>query len=540
MEFQQFSSDDMSKLENFTKMVSSAKLETKRHQQEGILWCLNKETDPTPVYEGVRGGLIADEMGLGKTMQMIGTILCNPKSSTLIVLPYPLLDQWRKEISRTTGHDALVYHGAVRHAYSKEYVQSRPIVLTTYNTITEKRTTRGTSVPKESLLFSIKWNRIIFDEAHHLRNPSTKTFKSALKITRGVEIRWLLTGTPIQNRKRDFYSLCEMIGIPSEHYKNEEEVKTTIARNFLLKRTKKQVNIEIPDLITHPTKTVEWKNDTERQMSADFHAILSFSYIQHDDSDGDGDDKKTPVRRTQRDTERDIAFLDASSRPSSLPCLMRCRQACVLPKLLESFMRKCQEDGILDQDLTDADLKAALESTSKMDAVVNQVKEIKESQAEKDPKFLIFCHFRGEIDMLKERLTKMDLTVNTLDGRTGKSSREKALTTDNADVLILQIQAGCEGLNLQQYNKVMFVSPHWNPAVEDQAVARAWRLGQKRQVEVFRFEMENHGASSRTIDAYCTKVQEDKREMRKILTAAASAKRVIQQKMPVNPPTVPE
>ena len=84
------------------------------------------------------------------------------------------------------------------------------------------------------------------------------------------------------------------------------------------------------------------------------------------------------------------------------------------------------------------------------------------------------------------------------------------------------------------------MSPHWNPAVEDQAVARAWRLGQKRQVEVFRFEMENHGASSRTIDAYCTKVQEDKREMRKILTAAASAKRVIQQKMPVNPPTVPE
>ena len=534
MEVNEFSADDMKKLSNFTMMVKSAGLMTKKHQQEAILWCLNKETDTTPVYEGVRGGLIADEMGLGKTIQVIGTMLCNPKYNTLIVLPYPLLEQWRKEIKRTTGHDVLVYHGAIRNSYTQEYIKSCPIVLTTYNTIAEKSITKATAVRKECLLYKINWDRIVFDEAHHLRNPSTKMFKAAEKISRGVEIRWLLTGTPIQNRRRDFYSLCEIIGISSKHYKDENEVKTTIASNFLLKRTKKQVNIDIPELITHPTTQVAWKNDTERQLSADFHAILNFSYVSPEE-DADGDNSTNP--RTQRDTNREIAFLDASSRPTTLPCLMRCRQACILPKLLKNFMQKCQEEGILDEDLTDADLKAALEATSKMDAVVNKITEVKSrtntttttTATATTPKFLIFCHFRGEIDLLRERLSDMGMTVNTLDGRTSKVSREQVLTTDNADVLILQIQAGCEGLNLQNYNKVMFVSPHWNPAVEDQAIARAWRLGQKNQVEVFRFEMENHGATSRTIDAYCTKVQEDKREMRKILSGAASGRRIIRK-----------
>jgi hypothetical protein len=104
----------------------------------------------------------------------------------------------------------------------------------------------------------------------------------------------------------------------------------------------------------------------------------------------------------------------------------------------------------------------------------------------------VFCHFRAEIDYLQERLTTAfpSLVVRYLDGRTKESERRQILAPDaDIDVLILQIQTCCEGLNLQQFSEVYFVSPDWNPSVEDQAIARCHRFGQTEPVIVFRFVM---------------------------------------------------
>jgi SNF2 family DNA or RNA helicase len=131
---------------------------------------------------------------------------------------------------------------------------------------------------------------------------------------------------------------------------------------------------------------------------------------------------------------------------------------------------------------------------------------------------LIFCHFREEIDEIATRLRNGGMTtVATFDGRTSNGKRFDILNDKN-EALILQIQTGCEGLNLQEnYSEIYFISPHWNPAIEDQAIARCHRIGQTKPVFVQRFEMcnfikeENQEIDTRTIDNYVGQVQTNKR-----------------------------
>ena len=155
-----------------------------------------------------------------------------------------------------------------------------------------------------------------------------------------------------------------------------------------------------------------------------------------------------------------------------------------------------------------------LSHSSKLNAVVRKILERKDNAKPK----LVFCHYRGEIDALKSKLEKGGLRVETFDGRT-ESARRAHIITGSCDVLILQIQTGCEGLNLQHFSEVYFVSPHWNPAVEDQAVARCHRIGQKLDVHVFRFKMKSFDEENTTvsIDAYIEGVQDTKRGFAKII-----------------------
>ena len=136
---------------------------------------------------------------------------------------------------------------------------------------------------------------------------------------------------------------------------------------------------------------------------------------------------------------------------------------------------------------------------------------IKENQFSGGSK-IVFCHFRSEMDKLEQSLN-VEFRVEKIDGRCSKKQRNKLLLRRDIDVLLIQIQTGCEGLNLQQYNEVYFTSPHWNPAVEDQAIARAHRIGQTKKVKVYRFlSVLKDGCS---LDSYCKLVQEVKRDLQK-------------------------
>ena len=140
--------------------------------------------------------------------------------------------------------------------------------------------------------------------------------------------------------------------------------------------------------------------------------------------------------------------------------MTRARQMCVYPPLIKSG-----------------------NGASKLTEVSNHILERKNNGKRK----LVFCHFRGEIDALKTKLQDQ-MKVSTFDGRTPMKER-KHITNETCDILLMQIQTGCEGLNLQQFSEVYFVSTHWNPAVEDQAIARCHRIGQMKPVSIFRFRM---------------------------------------------------
>jgi len=411
----------MNVIEKYTNFCNSKNIIVKRHQVYGVLWGLQKEL-------GGKGGVLADEMGMGKTLQMIGVMLMNPKRKTLIILPPILIQQWYSEIERICGHRAVVYYGKNRSDLHHS-LENAMIVLTSYETCL-----------RDPHLDSIYWNRIICDEAHHLRNPKTKTYKKIQSLQ--TQIFWCLTGTPIHNSPKDLASLFSLCKIEKVDWKKH------FLQRFQPKNPgdiSKRENVEV----------LEWKNETERKMAKDIHATIPCL--------GFG--------------EKEESFW-GKTKTCTLVTMIRASQMCIFPKMIQSSLLHPEYDEPIPEEYLET-LEYGV--STKLQAVISHILHRKDNGNGK----IVFCHYRLEMQRICEILKKKEV-----DCVGDYSTFLKQKTVTSTPILIMQIRSGCEGLNLQaQFSEVYFVSPNWNPALESQAIGRCFRMGQKKRVEVYRFYM---------------------------------------------------
>jgi len=171
---------------------------------------------------GPKGGFLCDEMGLGKSAQLIATMLGNRKKSTLIVVPKSIITQWANEIGKFAPHLSVhLFDGPKRH------LKEADIVIMPYSLL---------STPEETIIHRHTWDRVILDEAHEIRNKSSRLFKSVCRLK--TDIKWIVTGTPVFNSMNDFVSLCAFLGIEKSLVQG---MTNKIQDIYILRRTKEDL-----------------------------------------------------------------------------------------------------------------------------------------------------------------------------------------------------------------------------------------------------------------------------------------------------------
>ena len=402
------------------------------YQRTGVQWMIERERSP----EGIKGGFLCDEMGLGKTVEVIATMLGNRKNRTLIVAPKTVLTQWRDEIKKFTNRAlrVIVWDGPNR-SKDPNFLGGFEVVVTSYSLL----------IPPTPL-HDIRWDRIVFDEGHEIRNPSSKTHLSAKSLK--ASIRWIVSGTPVFNSIRDFVTLAAVIGIPKNIVQGYTE---GTVKKFVLRRTKEDVSQFNKRLALPPC---EFEN-IELEMNPEERAIYKHVY----------ENSKDTVKALLRTNGQGVAMM-------MLECLLRARQAMIWPQLYFDGMAVKE-----DKDPDEFEGKCA-----KHDTLISLI------ESHPTEKSLVFCQFVGEMNEIQRRCRLSGCETYRLDGSVSREQREERVEefrqTTKAAVFIIQIKAGGVGLNLQEATRVYITSPSWNPATEMQAIARAHRTGQVKKVVV--------------------------------------------------------
>jgi SNF2 family DNA or RNA helicase len=408
-----------------------------KHQLVGIKWMLKREIKGVTVETEfgktkVHGGLQCDDMGLGKTIQTMAIIKNNPVDRTLIVAPLAMLETWQNVAKKSGFKVFTVEDKEWTRLSSSRGLQS--VYVAGYERL----------IASPSLTYG-GFDRIILDEAHKIRNVDGSTAKAMRRIE--AQYRWALTGTPIVNKMRDLVSLFKFIGIKTG-YQNKWDVSyNSLVEKLVIHRSMDSIRKIVDDappvpIIEHVTLDFDTKEEEE------FYRGIQGT-IQH----------------LLHKMKRDIL-----SNTEKFVLLMRLRQLSVHPQTYINAMRR-SDDEYDREDWCGVPTKVA-----------RLKKDLKEEVA-KEHRFLVFCQFVDEMMLIREELEKDGHAVEIYYGGMNQEDRNKALKA-GADVLLIQIQAGGVGLNLQEFDRVIFLSPWWTSALLDQAIARTVRMGQKKVVKV--------------------------------------------------------
>ncbi|WP_122645622.1 DEAD/DEAH box helicase [Enterococcus mediterraneensis] len=402
------------------------------------------------------GGILADEMGLGKTLQTITYLLSEKQEQgqiqVLIVAPASLTYNWQQEIKRFAPDLQAQVVSGNRHEREMLIEEKADIFITSYASM---RQDIDRYQDKEL-------EYLILDEAQMVKNSSTKTAQALRSLK--VPHRFALSGTPIENNLNELWSLFQMIMpgfFPNRLAFREmqaEEIAKMI-KPFILRRDKNTVLQDLPEKI-----------------ETNYYSVLT-------------EDQKRIYLAYLRQMQEQITQMDAATfkknRISILAGLTRLRQICCDPKLfLDDY-----------------------EGTS---GKLEQVKDLITAAKDNDRRILLFSQFTGMLTIIEEELNQMGLECFYLRGSTPPKERIKMVEAFNRgekDVFLISLKAGGTGLNLTGADTVILYDLWWNPAVEEQAAARAHRIGQKKVVEVWRMIAEG------TIEERMDSLQNEKREL---------------------------
>lgn len=405
------------------------------------------------------GACLADDMGLGKTIELIALLLHERSDKrreklapTLLISPMSVVGNWQKEVERfAPSLKVMVHHGADRlmgEIFAGE-AKKHDLVISTY----------ALAHRDEDTLSTVHWRHVVLDEAQNIKNPAAKQTKAIKKLK--AEQRIALTGTPVENRLSELWSIMDFLNpgylksardfrtkfaLPIERYRKKEraEMLRRIIQPFVLRRVKTDPKI-IKDLPEKMEMNVYY-NLTKEQASL-YEAVVSDMMERIEQSEG---------------IER---------KGLVLATLMKLKQICNHPAL---FL----QDGSI------------LEGRSGKLARVEEM--LEEVLAEGD-KALIFTQFAGMGVMLRHYLQeKLGCETLFLHGGTPKKQRDAMIQRFQNDhygspLFILSLKAGGFGLNLTAANHVFHFDRWWNPAVENQATDRVFRIGQKKNVQVHKF-----------------------------------------------------
>lgn len=437
--------------------------ELRPYQRRGLAWLVQ-------MADLGLGGVLADDMGLGKTIQVIALHLERAAADgesakpTLVVCPASLLANWQREANRFASHIPVRrYHGGAR---SLDDLAVDEIVLTTYGVVRRDA----------AELASHAWGLVIADEAQAIKNPHSRSAKSLRVI--GADARFALTGTPVENQLSELWAICDFttpgllgsldrfrsaIAIPVERDRDPEVSARLVAllRPFLLRRRKSDPTIA-PDL---PPKT-----ETDQFVPLSAEQITLYRAVV--------DESLEAIREAEGIARRGLVL-----------------------KLLTSLKQICNHPA---QHLGQSTPLGR--RSGKLDAAAELLDTIR---AEGDAS-LVFTQYVVMGHLLEGHLAERGHRVAFLHGSLTLAKRQvlvDAFQAGSVDTFVISLKAGGTGLNLTAATHVVHYDRWWNPAVEDQASDRAWRIGQDRPVQVHRMICEG------TVEDRIAVLLERKREL---------------------------
>jgi len=396
-------------------------------------------------------GILADDMGLGKTVQTLAHILVEKEAGrltapALVIAPTSLMGNWQEEAARfAPGLKVLLLQGKDRMGQFDQ-IDEADLVLTTYALLPRD----------EEKLREHDFHLVILDESHYIKNTRSKAAQSAGLLR--ARHRLCLSGTPLENHLGELWSQFHFL-LPG--LLGDEKGFNTVFRHpieraddplrrallnrrikpFLLRRTKDNVAKELPPK-TEMVRKVELTG-AQRDLYETVRLAMDQKVREEIDRKG--------VARSQ------IVILEA---------LLKLRQVCCDPRLVKSTTKKQQAAG-----------------SAKLADLMQMVEDLLEEKR----KILVFSQFTSMLELIEEELEARDIPYALLTGDTKDRSAQVAAFQQGAvPIFLISLKAGGVGLNLTAADTVIHYDPWWNPAAENQATDRAWRIGQDKPVFVYK------------------------------------------------------